>query len=173
VNWVSWHEAMAFCAKLDDLERQAARVPPGYRYRLPTEAEWEYACRAGSQGDRGQGVEKFWSAETAGGRLHEVGELPPNQWGLYDMQGNVAEWCIDVSENYPGSGATVFEDPARLRRSERDWLNVRGGAWWSVLHGYRQDGPLCADRSRSTAAANGYYGFRIVLAAEKAPGTGF
>jgi formylglycine-generating enzyme required for sulfatase activity/tRNA A-37 threonylcarbamoyl transferase component Bud32 len=93
VENVSWDDAVEFCRKLSALpeERQAGRV-----YRLPTDAEWEYACRAGTEtnlffGDRRWRGEYAWTD----GQTHPVGQKKPNAWGIYDMQGNVGEWCSD------------------------------------------------------------------------------
>ena len=98
VETVNWDEAMEFCRRLSAMpaERAARRV-----YRLPTEAEWEYACRAGTTtrwycGDDEAGlVDVAWFNKNAGGMTHPVGEKKPNAWGLYDMHGNVYQWCAD------------------------------------------------------------------------------
>jgi hypothetical protein len=98
VDNVSWYEAVAFCAKLSSLR---AEVAAGRIYRLPTEAEWEYACRAGttteySFGDDERDLGKYeWFKDNSGDTTHAVGEKLPNGWGLYDMHGNVWEWCSD------------------------------------------------------------------------------
>jgi formylglycine-generating enzyme required for sulfatase activity len=129
VEQVSWEDAQAFCDKLNALEKEGLG---GTSYRLPTEAEWEYACRAGTAtrfgfGDADASLGEYaWFEGNSGDKTHPVGQKRPNAWGLYDMHGNVWEWCWDgYEENYyansPGadplgpSGAAV-----RVRR---------GGGW--------------------------------------------
>ncbi len=160
VHGVSWDDAVRFCGELDSRERKAGRVPAGCQYRLPTEAEWEYACKAGSDEYQPKKPPECWWQANSGGRPHEVGELPPNRWGLYDMCGNVAQWCLDVWQEYPPESAKVVENPYRLRGSNQDQLCLRGGAWWSGSPEEVQ--PISRDREVSLAA--GYHGFRIVLA---------
>lgn len=109
VDKVSWNEAVEFCRRLSSLpkERAAGRV-----YRLPTEAEWEYACRAGtttaySYGDDPRQLSEFgWHEANSGGTTHPVGQLKPNLWGLYDMHGNVYEWCHDWTGAFPAGTVT-------------------------------------------------------------------
>ena len=104
VEQVSWEDAVEFCKKLSDLpeERKAGRV-----YRLPTEAEWEYACRAGSRSFYSFGASSkslgdyAWFVGNGGLQTHPVGEKTANGWGLHDMHGNVREWCSDWYGDYP------------------------------------------------------------------------
>jgi formylglycine-generating enzyme required for sulfatase activity len=127
VEQVSWNDAVEFCRKLSALP---AEKKAGYVYRLPTEAEWEYACRAGtttkySFGDSESGLGDYgWYDKNSGGTTHPVGGKKPNGWGLYDMHGNVWEWCQDRYGNYP-SGSTT--DPTGAA-SGSDRV-ARGGGW--------------------------------------------
>jgi formylglycine-generating enzyme required for sulfatase activity len=127
VEEVSWEDAVEFCRKLSELpeEKAAGRV-----YRLPTEAEWEYACRAGSQtaysfGDDARLLKDFaWFSDNSNSQTHPVGQKKPNAWGLYDMHGNVWEWCGDWYGDYPRGSAT---DPTGPK--ERSSRVYRGGSW--------------------------------------------
>jgi formylglycine-generating enzyme required for sulfatase activity len=97
VGSVSWLDAVEFCNRLSEMpaERAARR-----EYRLPTEAEWEYACRAGTTG-RGPPMSRFWYASNSSGASHPVGSKGPNAWQLCDMLGNVSEWCLNrADEDY-------------------------------------------------------------------------
>ena len=129
VEQVIWNDAVEFCRKLSDLPSEKSR---GYVYRLPTEAEWEYACRAGTTTKYSFGDSKSelggyaWYDENSGGRTHPVGEKKPNGWGLYDMHGNVWEWCQDWHDDYPSGSAT---DPTGAASGS---LRVsRGGSWFN------------------------------------------
>ncbi len=115
VYYVSWNDAMDFCAKLTEAEKAAGRLPAGYEYTLPTEAQWEYACRAGTTTALNNGKnlsdmdkcpemdEVGWYGYNSDRTSHPAGEKKPNDWDLYDMHGNVQEWCFDWGEEYPTS----------------------------------------------------------------------
>jgi len=110
VENVSWNEAVDFCDKLSKQE--------GHQYRLPTEAEWEYACRAGtttaySFGEDASRLDRYaWYSGNSDYTTHTGGEKLPNPWGLYDMHGNVWEWCQDRYEDYPSGAVTDPTGPA-------------------------------------------------------------
>jgi formylglycine-generating enzyme required for sulfatase activity len=154
---VTWAKAVAFCEKTTERERKAGRLPRGYAYRLPTEAEWEYACRAGSTG-RFNVDGELDSFAVASGRPRTSPvkvERKPNAWGLYDMHGNVYEWCLDTY------GKTT-------RKVARGGCYITG-----KLEGRKPD--PAKDRANLRSAARGKFdpdfplpivGFRIVLAPE-------
>jgi formylglycine-generating enzyme required for sulfatase activity len=142
VERVSWHDATEYCAKLTAQERAAERLPHGYEYRLPTEAQWEYACRAGtttrfSYGDDlsyTQLGQYAWYWSNSGSKTHPVGQKSPNAWGLYDMHGNVWEWCADWYGSYPGGSVT---DP---KGASSGSLRVFRGGSWSLIGQYCRSG---------------------------------
>ncbi len=108
--YVNWDEAAEFCRKLNVRERAAGRLPPGYEYGLPTEAQWEFACRAGTTGDFAGELDAMgWHFGNAGNMVHPVAQKRPNAWGLFDLHGNVREWCADRFGSYAGGEA---RDPA-------------------------------------------------------------
>jgi len=126
VEMVSWDDAAEFCKRLSTKE--------GQTYRLPTEAEWEYACRAGSTtrycfGDDPKQLHEYaWFSDSRDGRPHPVGQKKPNRWGLYDMHGNVSEWCSDwYGQDYYAESPT--DDPTGpVAGPTRVY---RGGSWGS------------------------------------------
>jgi formylglycine-generating enzyme required for sulfatase activity len=119
MDQVRWDDCQRFCAALGG-------TVPGLRARLPSEAEWEYACRAGTQGPfAGESLDALgWHAGNAGGSAHPVARKRPNAWGLYDLHGNVLEWCGDWLDAYPTGPASDPAGPAG--GAERV---VRGGSW--------------------------------------------
>jgi formylglycine-generating enzyme required for sulfatase activity len=163
VEQVSWQDAQAFLSRLNELEKGTGRV-----YRLPTEAEWEYACRAGSRtrfhsgDDDGHLEESAWFDANAGSKPQPVGQKKPNAWGLYDMHGNVWEWCQDwyAADFYlRGSADDAVNEQAGTERV------LRGGSTINYAKNCR-----AADRGRSVPGnrvANA--GFRVVLVLSKSP----
>ena len=125
VGNVSWAEATAFCKKLTDRERAADRLPAGYVYALPTEAQWEYAARAGDQGEAPADIaESSWHAKNSGETMHPVAGLKANAWGFHDLHGNVWEWCADLyAMKLPGG---IVSDPQGATGTERV---RRGGSY--------------------------------------------
>lgn len=133
VEIVSWDDAINYCAARTAQERATGRLPDGWEYRLPTEAQWEYACRAGtttqfSYGDDpayAQLADYGWYDGNSGSQSHRVGQKLPNPWGLYDMHGNVWEWCSDFyADSLPGGSVA---DPAGP--SSGSSRVYRGGSW--------------------------------------------
>ena len=120
VEQVSWYDAQQFIERLNGLD-------DGYTYRLPTEAEWEYACRAGSSGDYDGKLEAMaWYDANSQQMTHQVATKQPNAWGLYDMLGNVFEWCQD----YYDQGYYAQSPAADPQGPESGPFRVkRGGSW--------------------------------------------
>ena len=124
VENISWEQAMEFCDLLTAWERNAGRLPAGYVYRLPTEAQWEYACRAGTTGHHAGDPDALgWNKNNSNRSTQPVGQKQANAWGLHDMHGNVAEWCLDFKfGEYPGGAVTDFVSQGVARTK-------RGGNW--------------------------------------------
>lgn len=164
VEQVSWEDAVEFCSRLSESpeEKKESRL-----YRLPTEAEWEYACRAGSKtaysfGDDPELLPSHgWYAKNKYQSTREVGILPPNRWGLYDMHGNVAEWCSDWYAEYPKLPVT---DP--IGPSEGTFRILRGG---SVLGAPATCRSACRYGLPPKDCFSANLGFRVVLNAPAAP----
>jgi formylglycine-generating enzyme required for sulfatase activity len=157
VESVSWDDAVEFCKKLSAKE--------GKTYRLPTEAEWEYACRAGtptsySFGDDEASLGEYaWFRGNAERKTHPVGQKKPNAWGLFDMHGNVWEWCQDCFGEYTADVAT---DP--VGPSESTYRVYRGGSW-----NYTAEGCRSAYRGWSTPVFRlNYLGFRVAAVPDQA-----
>jgi formylglycine-generating enzyme required for sulfatase activity/serine/threonine protein kinase len=157
VEQVSWDEAVVFCEALNRLD---LKKPAGWKYALPTEAEWEYACRAGTKsayyfGSDSKDLGDYaWYDGNAGGRSHAVGTRMANPWGLYDMGGNVWQWCADGYDKYQEG---YIKDP-----KGKDSANsrvLRGGSWYGAPRECRsafRDDVVPAIRHDNS-------GFRVVL----------
>ena len=156
-SWVDWNDATAFCQRLTDTDHTNGKLPAGESYRLPTEAEWEYACRAGTTtafsfgDDKEQFGENAWYRDNAGDVgervAHAVGLKKPNLWGLHDMHGNVWEWCSDWVGTLPGGADPVGPEGGSIRV-------LRGGS-------YRFD-PDCRLANHGVPAdRGGSLGFRV------------
>ena len=169
VENVSWFDAKEFCAKLTASEKAAGRLPEGYEYTLPTEAQWEYACRAGTATALNNGKnlsDKYECPEMDevgwyfgnSDETHPVGQKKPNAWGLYDMHGNVKEWCLNWEGDYPTSSVT---DPVGPETGE--WRVLRGGSCSSSAFFCRS-----AFRYNLSPSLSDYgCGFRVALAPVK------
>ena len=153
---ISWDDATEFCAKLTALEHKSGKLPANQTYRLPTEAEWEYACRAGtttaySFGDAESKLGDYaWYDDNSGDEPHEVATKKPNPWGLFDMHGNAWEWCEDWHEGSLSGG----NDPKGP--SAGSYRVIRGGNWY-----YNASGCRSANRDCDGPSYRGR-GFRIV-----------
>lgn len=165
VEMATWFDAMDFCAALTAQQAALGNVPPGFQYRLPTEAEWEYACRAGTTtafnvGDAlfcNQARIKYSNSSLSDCITPSTGPVAsyaPNAWGLYDMHGNVSEFCLDSYAPYQASAVTdpfVTGGPTRI---------LRGGNYDVSSNGCRS-----AERSATyPSSASLTFGFRVVLA---------
>ena len=147
VEQVSWDDVQEFIRKLN-------AVVGEQRYRLPTEAEWEYAARAGTSGDRYGNLDLIaWYVGNSGFRTHPVGQKAPNAWGLHDMLGNVYEWVGDWYGDYPGGSVTDPQGP-----TSGSGRVVRGGSWI-------YDARYCRASFRSTVSPGdrfNFLGFRLL-----------
>jgi formylglycine-generating enzyme required for sulfatase activity len=169
ISSVTWSDATNYCAKLTQRERAAGRIPPGSAFRLPTEAEWECAARAGTTTRFSYGDDPFYLSTTNYAWfldlghpdliVHPVGEKIPNGWGLYDTAGNVWEWCQDWYGDQVGG---VQTDPTGPASNSQGLKVMRGGA-------YDYPNSSCRSASRLFRFFNmpdSDLGFRVVLAAE-------
>lgn len=179
VETVSWDDALAYCAALTAKERNEGRLPAGFAYRLPTEAEWEYACRAGTTtafhyGETmrsgmanfiglfeyppcGGGIDSCYNSSGVSlGATTKSGSHAPNVWALHDMHGNIAEWCHDwFANSLPGVNVT---DPQGSETGET--RIIRGGSWDENAWGCRS----AVRHSIFQGARSRTIGFRVVLA---------
>ena len=177
VEQMNWNGAMVFCEKLTALEKAAGRLPGGYKYTLPTEAQWEYACRAGTTTALNSGKnitstkspcpnvdEVAWYVDNNIWdpydfyKAHPVGQKLPNAWGLYDMHGNVWELCLDkagmLTKDYPSTPVTDPTGP-----STGNYRMMRGGS----CHGYAQTQRSAVRDCTWTNIGTETEGFRVAL----------
>lgn len=166
VDMVNWGDAVAYCSQLTARERAAGRIAANSAYRLPTEAEWEYACRAWtsprfSHGDD-PGYSELgnyaWFDENSGAVPHPVEQKLPNPWGLYDMSGNVFEWCRDWYADNVNNGGIKVDPQGPASGTTRI---LRGGSWFYTAR-------RCRSAYRGSIAPESrdrQIGFRVVLAA--------
>jgi formylglycine-generating enzyme required for sulfatase activity len=163
VEGAAWTDAMKFCKKLSEMTNKTVR--------LPTEAEWEYACRAGTTTaySFGEDVNNLtdvaWFGGNSGGKIHPVGQKKPNAFGLYDMYGNVREWCADIRRNYAN---TAMVDP-QGSGGDRTMTAIRGGSWSGIPAKCRsaaREGYYGRDWNFNIGLCTGEIGFRVVVSAE-------
>lgn len=161
VENVNWDEAMEFCHRLSELFTE--HLPEGYGFCLPTESQWEYACRAGTQtiyniGNTLGDLDRVaWHKSNSLGQTHPVGEKEPNVWGLFDMHGNAFEWCFDPPSSYPDG-------------PEIDWIgkgngfvrSIRSSSYATSLEATDH---RCACRGAEIPSGKcPWFGFRVCLA---------
>ena len=168
VTYVSWDDAVTFLDKLTSQERAAGRLPAGEKYTLPTEAQWESACRVGAKtstrfsfgnDDSALSDYAWWGGILGDANVkneqyaHMVGTRKPNGWGLHDMHGNVWEWCLDkYSDKLPGGTDPVVSSGGSVRA-------FRGGGWNGYAARCRS-----ADRRRNSGGhRTNFVGFRVAL----------
>ena len=168
VDNIAWPEATEFCRRLTVRESAAGRLPDGYAYTLPTEAQWEYAARAGSPivVDDDVLLDSTWCATTSGAvqpesgvwrmSTHPVGTKRANAWGFFDLGGNVAEWCLDWEGELPAESATDPHGPV-----QGTYRVLRGGSWWADVQNCRADS---RHRAPPTRHHDGL-GMRVALSA--------
>lgn len=154
VEQITWQEAMVFCQRLTEREKTFGRIPAGSHFTLPTEAQWEFACRAGTTTPFSGDIEAMiWSNRNSRGQPQPAGRKQPNAWGFHDMHGNVREMCLDYIKEYPGG--TV-----------QDIRGVTDGSIYGVRGGNFRSQPFFSSaRTRGYAAAkrDPGIGFRVAL----------
>lgn len=164
-TYVSWNDATEFCRRLTAEERKVGRLPVGWEYTLPTDAQWERACRANSKTEFSFGDDQSvlgdyaWFRGNTRGRgepfPHQVGQKKPNQWGLFDMHGNALEWCRDWWGTVPGGiePETTQANPMWPNKVQRGGDSSR-------------DAPACRSSARDMSAPElrkSEFGFRVAL----------
>ena len=157
VNVVYWEDTQKFISQLNS----EGYAPASFEFRLPTEAQWEYACMAGTTGERYDELSAIaWCGGYESGYAHEVGLKKANAWGLYDMLGNVEEWCSDWYGDYPMKNLTDYTGP-----ENGSYRVLRGGSWNTADN-------ICSRSFRYVWSGvrlvrNGSLGFRLALVAKE------
>lgn len=157
VESVTWFEISDFCKKMNALYK--AYLPRGYIFALPSEAQWEYAYLAGTSSEGDLMKSSGWYSENSDGSTHKVGEMEANSWKIYDMPGNVAEFCADNFSNL--SGGEVAVDPLFVMGNKTSYV-VKGGSW-------RNEAKFCKSANRYSLrhnVGNDYVGFRLAIVVE-------
>ena len=158
VDNVSYKEAITFCRRLNTAAKKKNELPKGYGYRLLTEAEWEYVCRAGSTEVFSIPTDKFWHRAVSQPRYQTIGTSAANAFGLYDMHGNVEEFTLDKYVEIPDSSG-VQVNPMNPADNKNDHVSIRGGSWCTHVS-------RCQSDRRKTGLMENcpYRGLRVALA---------
>ena len=163
VECVSWTDCQEFIKKLNSL----GVAPRGFQFRLPSEAQWEYACRAGAAGPyAGASLDALgWYDANSGDRTHEVGTKSANAWGLYDMHGNVGEWCEDLDDRKLYEDWDGWEDYEKpniqnlINPTRGSFRALRGGNWRYFAEACRSAASVAAEPTGRDSSM----GFRLAL----------
>ena len=156
VEWISWNDAMVFCEKLNSM----GIAPSGWKFTLPTETQWEFAARGGnkSKGYKYSGSDKIdevaWFKDNSSSKTHPVGQKKENELGLYDMSGNVSEWCLD---NWQEDSRKLKAEFARSNEHGDPSRGDRGGSWGNIEKSCRSVARFFS------SGRNIFGGFRIAL----------
>lgn len=165
VEDVDWANAKTFCERLTDRERSYGNFPAGYAFTLPTEAQWEYACRAGTTSPYPGDLEAMvWYKGNSVPNVHPAGSKKPNAWGLFDMNGNIDQWCIDYYGPYQGGAVADPSGPTTGTKHV-----IRGANCWQVAQACRSAYrgaiyELVYDGARGSVNGIANLGFRLAFA---------